>query len=229
MRDRDLIRSLSLPVWVLLLAGGACGSSAPAPIPDPGGPFHTNVSANKTLGSLTSDETLELCNDLHAADGTFLVRAYATQVTCLLNGYAAASLVDAGTGSVDSGTANAADAGFGQVDGGAANGTIYQRACQSEYDSCVATLMNGGDLFSCPLPAPGCSASVELLSACLNEVAAADPISLCTGTEGCSAASAVEAVLPTPPKSASLPPTPACARLTQECPTVYVELPCAAP
>ena len=132
-----------------------------------------------------------------------------------MNGYAAASLVDAGISPVDGG-ANSAD-----------GGNDYQRACQSAYDTCTANLRTfSSSLFACPLPAQGCGASVELLSACVNEIAAADPISLCTGTGGCGVASDVGATLPTPPKLASLPPTPACARLTQECPTVYFIYPC---
>ena len=182
MRLRDSICSL---VALVVLVAGGCGSSALAPIPDPGGPFHTNVAADKTLGSLTAEETLELCNDLESADSAFLLTAAVSQEVCLQNGYAAASLVDAGTGSVDSGAADAADAGTGQVDSAAANGNVYQRACQNEYNSCLADLMSSPDLFACPLPASGCSATVELLSACLNEIAAADPISLCTGTQGC--------------------------------------------
>ena len=226
MRHRDFIRSLSILAFVVLVAGVACGSPMETPIPDPGGPFHTNVSASKTLGSLTADETSELCNDLKGADSAFLLTAAVSQEVCLQNGYAAASLIDAGSGPVDSGAADAADPGGGPVDSGAADASVYQRACQSEYNRCLADVMKSPQLFDCPLPVEGCSATVELLSACLNEIAAADPISLCTGTQGCSAAAAVETALPASPNIASLPPTPACGRLTRECPTVSFTFPC---
>jgi hypothetical protein len=228
MHRRHLLCSLFLLAFVVLATGGGCGSSVQTPIPDPGGPFHTNVAGNRTLGSLTVDEVAQLCNDLQSADRAFLTTAAVYQETCLEFGYEAAFAVDAGTAPIDSGGPEAADAGTGPVDGGSPDANVYQRVCQREYDHCLSQ-QTGSVGLSCPLPVPGCSATVELASACLNEIAAADPISLCTGNQGCGAASAIEPVLPTPPKIADLPSTPACDRLQKECSTVFFPFPCASP
>src|SRR3954465_13505344 len=69
--------------------------------------------------------------------------------------------------------------------------------------------------WSCPLLASGCRATVLALSACLNQVAAATPVSLCVRLPLC------DRDAPDPPplrKKSDLPPAPACAVLNGDCP-----------
>lgn len=82
-------------------------------------------------------------------------------------------------------------------------------------------------LFFCPIPIPSnlpqsCDATVEDLSACLNETAAHDPIRTCVKVPGCDGDAAVDAS--PPPRSA----LPACERLHRICPglDLFSTFPC---
>lgn len=185
-------------VALLLIAAGAtggCPRDAPPPIPDPGGPFHTNVAANKSLSSLTDGEVQDLCTAILIADQSFLLEAITSEEVCRGD---SVYRTDAGAG--------------------------FLTACQTAYDNCKGDLASSHAI-GCPLPAPGCNATVELVSACLNELAATNPVSTCVGLPTCEQAA-------NPPFDAgtrdlsNLPPRPACDRLGQECPDLSFGYPC---
>ena len=186
-------------VALLLIAAGAtwgCSCDAPAPIPDPGGPFHTNVAANKSLSSLTDGEVQDLCTAILIADKSFLIDAITTEEVCRGD---SVSRTDAGA--------------------------EFLTACQAAYDNCKGDLASGHGALGCPLPALGCNATVDLVSACLNELAATNPVSTCVHLPTCEAAA-------NPPFDggtrdlSNLPARPACDRLGQECPDVSFGYPC---
>jgi hypothetical protein len=199
-------RQGSLIVGVVWLLGPGCGSStAPAPIPDPGGPFQTSVPPNTSLSALTIAQSQELCNEVSAAEQAYLAQAIIYESTCRMIGIEGANL-----------SVNAAR------DGGADGGS-WLSACQGAYDSCEKDQKD--NLPVCELP-PGCGATVELLSACLNEIANTDPVATCLTTPTCAMFAAAG---PTTPDagisscgSGSGPPLLACARLQQQCPAAVV-------
>jgi hypothetical protein len=183
------IRSFSL-IAGLCTGATACGSHDPPPIVDPGGPFHTLVPGDKTISALNPAEVQVLCADLVNAHESFLYEAIAGEESCRETSDAAGRMA-------------------------VSQGGDYQTACQSYYDDCKANLTSSPSWF-CPLPASDCRTTVLALSACLNEVAAATPVSSCVGTPLCD----LTAPRQPPPKTADLPPTPACAVLNQNCPSL---------
>src|SRR6185503_13194019 len=90
-----------------------CGSSAPQPIVDPGGPFHTDVPAGKRIGALDASEVASLCADLRAAHQTFLEEAVGVEVSCRVGAIDAANFA-------------------------ARNGGDFQTSCRASYDNCEA-------------------------------------------------------------------------------------------
>jgi hypothetical protein len=136
---------------------------------------------------------------------------------------------------------------------GSDGGPDAAEVCAGAYDDCLnAEPPISGARFTCPIPIPigwpqTCDATVEDLSACLNEVAAANPIGVCVRAPDCDAmpwidsgnagvstsyidashaeggSSAPDAALG-PPASAF----PACERLKRICPVVsgWAAFPC---
>jgi hypothetical protein len=203
-----------LLVPILWAGAGACGSTPQAPIPDPGGPFQTTVPASETISKLTASEAQQLCSDLTVAYQTFLGGAVDTEVTCRTSG------VEAAAQSIRAGVYQE-DAGADQKDAGS-----YQGTCQAAYDNCKQEL-SGTPGGYCPLAAIGCNATVELLSACLNEIAAGEPIQMCIGLPTCDMISEDQPVTQTPPpKMSDLPRLAACVRLSQQCPSMDFTYPC---
>jgi len=185
-------------VGVVCILDMGCGSSAPplAPIPDPGGPFQTSVPPTATLGALTSEQYMELCSELAAAP--YLEPGLLRELTCRQGGIEAANLVSLGI----------ADAG--------ADGGSFLSVCQAAHDKCQQRPI---DSWPCFLPY-GCTATVELLSACVNELANTDPVATCLSAPTCAmvAATGSQGVIATGPCPNG--PSPACTRLAQECPGV---------
>lgn len=201
-----------LIVLVVCLAGLGCGSSAPlAPIPDPGGPFHTNVPPNTTLDALTIDQSHELCSEVSAAEQAYLVPALSWESTCRVLGIEAGNMSAGGT-----------------QDGGADGGTFLS-VCQAAYDNCEQKILNE-PLPACELPSD-CGATVELLSACLNEIANTDPVAACVTTPTCAMVAAVGSTTRydagsafCPHNDGDGPSLPACVRLRQQCLTAAIVL-----
>jgi len=185
-----------LVVGVVSILGVGCGSSAPplAPIPDPGGPFQTSLPPNTTLDALTSEQYQDLCNELAAAP--YLEPGLARELTCREEGVEAANLVSLGIG----------DAG--------ADGGSFLSVCQAAHDKCQQQ-----PILSSPCTVPAyCTATVELLSACVNELANTDPLATCLSAPTCAmvAATGSDGVIATGPCPNG--PSPACTRLEQQCP-----------
>lgn len=193
---------------ILAVVAAACGSTPEAPIPDPGGPFQTTVPATEVISKLSIADANQLCNDLTVAYRTFLSGGLVTEETCRNIGIeAAVRSTDGGTFQEDAGT--------------------YQANCQAAYDQCQRQQIADPLAYSCPAPVPGCNATVELLSACLNEIAAAEPLRLCIEPPSCDMISEGQTITPTtPPKLADLPPTPACDRFNRQCPSMAFSYPC---
>ncbi len=209
---------MPLLAGAVCLLGLACGSSTPlAPIPDPGGPFHTNVPPNTSLGALTDDQRQELCGEMAAAEQTYSNPAILGEQTCrqiALEAYPVSVATDGGFGLYDAGTRD------GDADGGS-----FLSVCQAAYDHCKQTSDNSPG--SCALPTPfSCSATVELLSACYNEIANANPVAACVTAPTCAEAVAsgtfrhggYDASLAACPGHTGGPALPACLRLDQQCP-----------
>lgn len=189
------------------IAGGGlafilgCSSSPPPPIPDPGGPFHTDVSPGATLGALAADQAEALCVQLAVANQSYLRAAVESEAACR-------------GGAVGITTAAARQQEL--LDGGVDAGGLLS-VCQKTYDGCRRDLSS-----PCIVPAPGCAATVELLSACLNEIANSDPLAKCVTTPTCGEAADAGW---TPAAGAgpcgaapNAPSLPACARLFSQCP-----------
>ena len=210
-------------VTVCLLSLG-CGSSAssapPAPIPDPGGPFHTSVPPNTSLDALTNDQLKELCSEVSAGEQAYGLDGITWEDTCRTTGIEGADFT----------AGNHLSAGT--RDGGADDGWLS--ACQAAYDDCETAPRHPPP---CGLPT-GCGATVELLSACLNEIANTDPVAACVTTPTCAMAAATPTTPwgdpgPCPqlkattinPTGGSVPSLPACVRLGQECPTATSLIP----
>jgi len=201
-------------------------SAGPA-VPDPGGPFQTSVPSDASLESLSLVESDTLCRDLANAYYAFLLGAVQAQTTCR-------QLVTEDLFGIDASTEGA--------------------LCSGLYEECLDAEPPPDPSFTCPLTLPGfeptsgppppgsppleCTATVEDLSACLNEIAALDPIGRCVTAPGCDAGGspdgeAVDAFTPTEgPADAftgdgldAAPPTsamPACERLSRICPVVAI-------
>jgi hypothetical protein len=186
-------------LWSIAVVGFldiGCGSSAPplAPIPDPGGPFQTSVPPTTTLDALTNDQYQELCNELSAAP--YLESGLLRELTCRQGGIEVANAASLGTG-----------------DGGADGGSFLS-VCLAAHDKCLQSLSSSSP---CSL-LPGCTATVELLSACANELANTDPVATCLSVPSCAmvAATGTAGVIATGPCPNG--PSPACTRLAQQCP-----------
>lgn len=195
--------------------GLGCGSSASPAIPDPGGPFHTNVPPDTTLGALTIDQAQELCTEFFAADHAYLITAVDTEAACR---YGSLGVAEAWSNSRDGGAS---------FDAGGDDGGSVSSVCQSLYDTCERDRANAVGL-SCVVPAAGCGATVELFSACLNEIAGSDPVGRCVTTPICgtdAGATAFDASV-TPNSCLGLasgePAMPACDRLERQCPNIGV-------
>ena len=185
-------------VGVVCLLHMGCGSSAPplAPIPDPGGPFQTSVPPTTTLDALTSEQYQDLCNELAAAP--YLEPGLNREWSCRVGGSEAANLASHGVG----------DAG--------ADGGSFLSVCQATHDKCQQRPIASSSCFL----GYGCTATVELLSACVNELANTDPVATCLSAPTCAmvAATGSQGVIATGP--CPIGPSPACTRLAQQCPVV---------
>jgi hypothetical protein len=227
-----------LLVGVALVSLLGCGSSSHAaptidagpPVADPGGPFVADLPPDRAIANLNLAETDTLCRALANAYDGFLSGAIQVETTCRqLAGEVAHDVVF-----FDAGTDPAA-------------------ACVQEYTTCIGDPMKWAP-FRCPflisIPnAPPCDATVEDVSACLNEIAALDPVGTCVTTAGCdgggtatqdAASPATQDAAPTlPPVDAgptpampdaapARPTPPACVRLYQLCPlfTGWASFPC---
>jgi len=182
--------SFIVGVAVSVMACGSDPQKQPDPIVDPGGPFHTAVPADRTISTLDAAEAQALCADLADAHRTFLEDAVVFDQTCRVD----------------------ADAVGRQT---MSQGGDYQTACQARYDGCKTNLATAPLSWSCPLPASNCQATVLELSACLNEIAAATPLSLCVRVPLCDLAAPDPPPLP---RTSDLPPLPACVALNHDCP-----------
>jgi hypothetical protein len=111
--------------------------------------------------------------------------------------------------------------------------------CSQHFSRCVGSNLLAAPQFYCPIPIPSsmpqnCDATVEDLSACLNELGALDPIDACVRAPGCDGGISADAAVrmdaadggidAVPPPSA----TPACERLHRICPalTEWSSFPC---
>ena len=112
----------------------------------------------------------------------------------------------------------------GSPTSGGADAGSFLSACQAAYESCKqknATYLPP----ACKVPPSGCTATVELLSACLNEIGNSDPITACVTEPTCTAAAATGSkgldagVSPCDIIANSGPSLPACDRLQQQCPS----------
>src|ERR1700733_11854159 len=82
---------------IVSMAVGAlsgCSNGAPAPIPDPGGPFSTGVAATKMISALTAGDVQELCAEISNVETDFLNGAVDVEENC--RGFAV-DFADAGT------------------------------------------------------------------------------------------------------------------------------------
>jgi hypothetical protein len=176
-----------------LVGAAGCGSAAPQPIVDPGGPFHTDVPTGKRIGALDASEAASLCADLLTAHQTFLTEAVAVELGCRVGAIDAANFA-------------------------ARNGDDFQTSCRAYYDNCEAQTAASAPRWTCPLPLPSCSVSVLTLSACINEIAAATPFSVCVNYPTCDGLEPGE-VTPGPiPTLSALPDAPGCKALNLACP-----------
>lgn len=193
-------------------------SAGPA-VPDPGGPFQTTVPSDASLAGLGLVESDTLCRDLANAYYAFLLGAVQTQNNCR-------QLVAGNIIGTDASTEDAVCLGF--------------------YAECLDAEPPLEASFICPFTLPGfepnsgspplqCTATVEDLSACLNEIAALDPIGRCVTAPVCDAgastdAEAVDAFAEAadgfpgeaPDAAPPISATPACERLARICPVVAV-------
>jgi hypothetical protein len=201
---RSEVRSALRAGVALLVLGLGCGSSSPPPpISDPGGSFHTNVSPTKTLGALSDADVAELCSEFATADQSYLHDAVTREVTCRESALEAAHWGNSLP-----------------LDGG-----TFLSVCQAAYDQCQQEVSMVTST-PCIVPAPGCTATVELLSACLNEIANTNPIAMCANLPTCATASLGGpdgGKFPTltgpcwATASVPTPSLPACDRLQQQC------------
>ncbi len=175
----------------------ACGSNAPEPIVDPGGPFHTLVPGDRTISALNPADVQVLCADLVDAHRSFLSEAVIAEESCRETADAVGRLA-------------------------MSQGSDYQTACRTYYDDCEAMVAGRSTDWPCPLPASDCHATVLALSACLNQIAAATPVSSCIRSALCD----LTAGLQPPPKTADLPPAPACGVLDRDCPVLLTTYLC---
>ena len=146
----------------------SCNSSAPAPIPDPGGPFHTDVAPGTKLGALATDQTAALCIDVEVADQAYLRDAVNAEASCR----------DGALGATE------AAARYDETYDGGVDGGSLLSACQSMYRQCP----RHNDTTVCLVPVSGCGATVELLSACMNEIANANRSARCVDVPTCAQA-----------------------------------------
>jgi hypothetical protein len=222
-----------LLIGVALASLLGCGSShetatvdAGPPVADPGGPFVADLPPDRPLAGLNLVDTDTLCRDLASAYYTFLNGAVQAEKDCR------PFAVEVGQ-----------EVAYGNP------GPAGAAACAQQYAACIASETTPPQ-FLCPfltsLPNPRpCDATVEDLSACLNEIAALDPVSVCVTTAGCDGGltTTEDAGAPTPdaapwppPAEAGPPPAamparpapPACRRLGQICPDLagWVSFPC---
>jgi hypothetical protein len=199
-----------LLVGVVCLIGLGCESSTPlAPIPDPGGPFQSSVPPETPIDKLTVAQYEELCSK--AGGAPYLNDGLVVELTCRQQGLEVAwnLPLDGGSG-----------------DGGADGGGSFLSACQADYDNCIQQLSGGAT--ACGIPVYTCTATVELLTACFNEIANSDPAAACLTTPSCAMAVAAGTTTPDAgfiPIGAcpNGPPRPACKRLAQQCPGALID------
>jgi hypothetical protein len=179
-----------------------CGSSAaPAPIPDPGGPFQTSVPPNTPIDALTGPQYIELCNEISSAP--YLMSGLLLEMNCRESGFE---------------VANTPPPDGGIPDGGPDGGSFLSR-CQAAHDKCIQQPGLGGG--TCTLPVYTCAAPVELLSACINEIANTDPTATCAGFPSCAMIAAAGSTKYDGGSVGSCPGAPslpACTRLGTQCP-----------
>lgn len=185
-----------------ILLCGLLGCSSPSaandgpPVPDPGGPFSSSVPSARRIDSLTLVESDVLCREIANAYYAFLQGAIETANVC---GETATTV---------------SSEQFQQSDGGVDASAL----CTMAYERCAGSQPTAAPFF-CPVPAPGsgsqaCDATVEDLSACLNETAALDPVGMCRTSPGCPGDASVYT------DARSRPATPACDRLRRICPVL---------
>jgi hypothetical protein len=206
-------KRMSFVTGVACVLGLGCSSSTPplAPIPDPGGPFHTSVPTDTRLDALTGDQWQELCGEVSAAEKAYLVSAISAESVCRELSFEILSV--------------AADGGVSPI---AADAGSFLSACQARYDDCEQQNLTASPP-PCGLEVTGCGATVELLSACLNEIANTNPVAACVTLPTCAEAAAAGTTrsdagsrpFGTCPND-SKPSLPACARLQPQCPGVLL-------
>ncbi len=211
MHDRTMSAPVRAGVAAVLLCGFVgCGSSdAPAsndgpPVPDPGGPFKASIASSLRIDTLTLAESDTLCRDIADAYYGFLAGAITTANVC---GATAVTTTSETSGLSDGGL----DAGG---------------VCSTVYAECARMEPPAGPFF-CPIPSPGhvpqpCDATVGDLSACLNELAASDPVAACRTSPTCDAGAQTDV------DAQPHPAAPACDRVRRICLALggFVTFPC---
>jgi hypothetical protein len=216
-----IARSVGCAVLVALTGCGSSGATARPidagpPIADPGGSFTTSVAPDRPIGDLNLIETDTLCRDFATAYYGFLMGGVQTQTLCreTVATVAAESMFFDGGGFSDGGT-----------DGGL--------TCEQAFAECLGS--NFPTAFECPIPIAenppqACDATVEDLSACLNEIAALDPIDLCSPAGGCDGGpvTTIGFGIASDGARTAHAPTPACDRLQLLCPAIagWASFPC---
>lgn len=223
MKTLSLLASCVLFIQGLSACSWEAAVSDP-PVPDPGGPFVSDVSPSRPLNELTVVESATLCRNLAAADLNFLAGAVVTTRSCRLISTLVAQQEHIFDPSLE-----------------------YHSYCQQHYDECVTRPVQG---YSCRLPdtsaSQSCGATLGDLSACLNEIAALDPVGVCVRDPDCNvipasarqgdggASTDVDGASAEPDASTAsrvAPPLsamPACARLYRICPAAQLlaKFPC---
>jgi hypothetical protein len=204
-------KGMSLVAAVVCVLGLGCTSSPPPPIPDPGGPFHTSVPPNTTLDALTDTQFQELCGEVSAAQQAYLAGAVTSEGACRELGVEDAVRFGP-DGSV---RPSPLEPGDGGADG------AFLSACQADYQGCEQQAMANPP--PCGLILDGCGETVELLSACLNEIANTNPVATCVSVPSCAQVAAAGTLrydagnIGCQPSDGG-PSLPACYRLQSHCP-----------
>jgi len=169
------------------------------PIADPRGPFEAELAPDRPLADLSVTDCAEVCGELGSAAVTFLDGAVAIDKRCAARAEELTRALDASTD--DARAAHCAE--------------LYAR-CK------VDEAQRPG--YVCPLahPPQRCTATIADLSACLNQLAAAVPVSACVTWTACGNSEGA-------PPQHSRPvnhDVPACVRLHRICPDLAIPYPC---